>query len=813
MLEKNDSVYTVKERDVTAKKLFNFFFEMDCNIIYVVDGEDKFIGIITNKEFLTSLKEKEEICINKHCAVINLETCMDTFAEAGRLFYKYHINTAIPVVNKTGRICYEIRKKRTVKDSEVLQNFWAKFSKYEHSMYLNYEVECLKKMLENQTIIVIGTEERFEYIFKERVFGTKKKIVFKKEFKDAYEFLCDSMGLIIDVSISTCSARKTIYAFCNNGYGWDVFLDKIIYAIENEHCSRFYRVTDNQIVTVKDWLRKYSDGKMFFSTEGIFTSALREYLNKYQFDVIEQKGICRGASFRFHLCANGIVSRNCIWNEFNVLVWTDIILQFYYLNQELKGQNLVLNFVFDQEAKFTAAECERVKDGNWKNWDLKKYISVIEEGKTDNLLYCEKNRRLDYLVELEKSLNFRHIRNFENNRIVFKDCTSKLINIQNGIRKTCHQPEKYAGTVFFLGLCTMYGAKVEDSMTIPSIIQKIINESGRKYRTVNLGIGTSENYVRLKKSLNFGKEDIFVLFFPFITEEIKKYVPVIEVGETFNQIRAGEFCNKECFMDTVLHCADNGNLIYSDIIYNELKKYLNYKDGVCLKANNIYDIFKKDETDLDVFYDWDIYKAELQQIKKIMKNDDKAGCIVMNCNPFTLGHRYLIEYALKKVKYLYVFMVEEDKSYFSFADRCRMVKAGIGDLENVSVIRSGKCVVSAETFPAYFEKENVERGAPVSVSEDLRIFAQYIAAVLDIQCRFVGEEPEDYVTGRYNIEMKKILPQFGIDVIEVPRKIINGTIVSAAMVRKYYHKKDFTKVKEYVPKAVADYLMRLSNIM
>ena len=47
----------------------------------------------------------------------------------------------------------------------------------------------------------------------------------------------------------------------------------------------------------------------------------------------------------------------------------------------------------------------------------------------------------------------------------------------------------------------------------------------------------------------------------------------------------------------------------------------------------------------------------------------------MNCNPMTKGHLHLLETARKFVDYLYVFVVEEDKSDIPFAVRYAMVWA------------------------------------------------------------------------------------------------------------------------------------------
>ena len=77
--------------------------------------------------------------------------------------------------------------------------------------------------------------------------------------------------------------------------------------------------------------------------------------------------------------------------------------------------------------------------------------------------------------------------------------------------------------------------------------------------------------------------------------------------------------------------------------------------------------------------------------------DKTVGAIVMNCNPFTYGHRYLIEEACKIVDLLIIFVVEENQSLFSFAERFAMVCEGTSDLEKVMVVPSGEYILSNET--------------------------------------------------------------------------------------------------------------------
>lgn len=201
--------------------------------------------------------------------------------------------------------------------------------------------------------------------------------------------------------------------------------------------------------------------------------------------------------------------------------------------------------------------------------------------------------------------------------------------------------------------------------------------------------------------------------------------------------------------------------------------------------------------------DLEKYKQFLQG--EMMHSKPVIGAIVMNCNPFTLGHQYLIEYASDRTDYLYIFVVEEDKSFFNFNDRLELVKAGTSHLNNVKVLPSGKFIISSNTFSEYFAKANLA-GATVDTSLDVETFAEQIAPVLDISVRFVGEEPLDPITKQYNQSMKEILPKYGIEVEEIPRKQSGGGVISASRVRKCLEKKAWDEINQLVPKTTYDYL-------
>lgn len=159
-----------------------------------------------------------------------------------------------------------------------------------------------------------------------------------------------------------------------------------------------------------------------------------------------------------------------------------------------------------------------------------------------------------------------------------------------------------------------------------------------------------------------------------------------------------------------------------------------------------------------------------------------VGCIVAHCNPFTLGHRYLIETAARECSHVHVFILSEDKGLFSPGERLEMARLGCQDLPNVSVHPSGPYMISAATFPTYFLK-NPAQAQDVYCEVDIRLFAEKIAPLLHIQRRYVGTEPLSPVTARYHAELHRLLPAYGIEVREIPRLKAQDQEISASRVR------------------------------
>lgn len=177
-----------------------------------------------------------------------------------------------------------------------------------------------------------------------------------------------------------------------------------------------------------------------------------------------------------------------------------------------------------------------------------------------------------------------------------------------------------------------------------------------------------------------------------------------------------------------------------------------------------------------------------------------VGCIVANCNPFTLGHRYLIETAARDCAQVHVFVLSEDKGMFSADKRLQMVKEGCKDLANVHVHPSGPYMVSSATFPSYFLKDKHRTGA-VHCELDVKLFAEKIAPELHITRRYVGTEPGCPVTAAYNAQMKRLLPEYGIELIEVERKTLEGQPVSASRVRQLIEENRLEEAADLLPAA------------
>ena len=194
---------------------------------------------------------------------------------------------------------------------------------------------------------------------------------------------------------------------------------------------------------------------------------------------------------------------------------------------------------------------------------------------------------------------------------------------------------------------------------------------------------------------------------------------------------------------------------------------------------------------------------------RAQKKPGKIAALVMNCNPFTLGHRHLVEQAASENDFVHLFVVSEDASHFPFTDRFNLVKDGCADIPNVILHQTESYMISSAVFPSYFLKDE-SAAIEAQAKLDLAIFTQ-IAAAANITRRYAGDEPFSEVTRTYNEMMLVELPLSGIECIVLPRKENNGIPISASSVRKLLREGHIEETKALVPETTYRYFYSASG--
>lgn len=391
-----------------------------------------------------------------------------------------------------------------------------------------------------------------------------------------------------------------------------------------------------------------------------------------------------------------------------------------------------------------------------------------------------------------------------------KDSCSELINVIGGLRRTCYQPEKFDFTIHIYGRCGVFGYAVEDAETMPSRLQKMVSKD--EIRVVSHSTWGAEDVCiigNLMEDLLHGvieQQDMVILYmdyFPCMKELLDMGIYVRDTTYAFHASLGHHNID---FYDIPGHMNAEGYDFIAEYIYKDIKNDLQVwktqakrymekgskKESGFMEPMQVEDLVRYTEK-----INKEISNCNLQEVN--------VGAVVVNCNPFTKGHRYLMETAASKVDVLLVFVVEEDKSEFPFSDRFEMVKLGTEDLKNVYVFPSGKHIVSIYTWPEYFFREK-KKAVVVDASEDLGIFARYIAPALNIKTRFIGTEPLDKVTAVYNQSQKELLPRYGIKVVEIERLKNEEGYISAKKVRQSIKEGKSIYLDELLPQSTLDYL-------
>ncbi len=493
-----------------------------------------------------------------------------------------------------------------------------------------------------------------------------------------------------------------------------------------------------------------------------------------------------------------------LMNAFLIRAYGEIpLLHFLQTHPKVK-MFIVTHPVLQDNPENTEREKQLLKGeifGGFKNiHDIRKKIEMNpnEEVVTPYDFLGYDNKTVYKLLEVPGA------KTLENGTAVLNDKADGITEIHNGKRVTAYQPAEYKNKIYFLGNCIYYGFGVPFNKTVESCLQKLLVENNFPYRVENESQPFNGRYQDLFYNLNnLPVKDNDIIFanlnnmLPIIS------IPSIELDNIF--FRPHNY--GEVFAD-MFHINELGHAVlaielFKFLVQNNFFQNFEFNYPAPPPPPHRYGIPKENFFDSSNFADnkdLEIYKQKLRERRL------PIGAIVMNCNPFTNGHKFLIECAAARVHKLYIFVVEEDKSEFKFADRLKLVQEGTKEFPNVEVIPSGQFIISQKTFSGYFNKENLQN-VQVDSTQDVEIFAREIAPTLGINIRFVGEEPEDTVTRQYNENMKNILPSYGIDFCEIPRKEFNGEVISAKTVRKYLKVGDFEKIAKLVPKNTLEFLI------
>ncbi|MBQ4567235.1 MAG: hypothetical protein IJA79_03800 [Desulfovibrio sp.] len=440
---------------------------------------------------------------------------------------------------------------------------------------------------------------------------------------------------------------------------------------------------------------------------------------------------------------------------------------------------------------------KEIKDENrrWQfllNPDNKKYL----------LKYYREYNNINDIIEI---FNFRlsGMKSIVKNGIGnLNDCASKYYNVINGERVTTDNPDVYKSKVHIFGNCNAVGVFAEDRLTVASQLQRMLNKTypeGIKVINHANWLGLEESVRQMISPMyEFSNDDIVILL-------------TIARCEVFTD-KLKNFLNQNFYIYQDLSCIFQRPHKYGEILFDQFHMNHNGYTLISLKLFDIINMINSNNKEIKYSKSIQPYINFLRNIKsKVSQNSKCYGCVVINANPFTRGHKYLIDEALKRCDFLYIFVLDEEKSRFLFDDRIKIIHANLTGVKNIKILPAGKLIISSTTLPEYFEKENMQ-DVFIDTSTDLLTFSTIIAKELNIKKRFVGCEPFCNLTKLYNESMKNILPLHGIDVIEINRFSINGEYVSASKVRSLIDNKDYEKLRIMISDETYSYLA-MNNII
>lgn len=583
--------------------------------------------------------------------------------------------------------------------------------------------------------------------------------------------------------------------------------DEVLYFVDGRYLKA--------VVSIGD-LFHYLEGKSkeilnvnFTKVSETNTDIAKEFFQKHP--TIHELPIISSSGYFSGIIKFGNSNTEYLWNGFRSHIRSLYYgISSYYLEASLKLKKHFKGRIFFANLPVENKVFEHLKDDE----DKRIYIQQHVVPPLEQLENMPVQRELDYWggyyepgISKKFAREFFNIKTFEKNGCQYYENSEQehYITFEKGKRRVINKKEGCKRKIYLVGPCTVFGAYVADNQTIEYYLQGLLNNADYCYQVVNFGsLGLYYEFQYLLTEC-LSDEDIII-----ILSQSEELISIM--GKQDNSFYLGDYSEiyniipnpMSCILDTFRHVNYKISEEIAKHIYTSIEPYLDINENIQYPKRPIQ----------DYFISWEIvaYYKDFALNNNLANMNGLVGAIVMNCNPFTQGHRYLIEYASKIVDTLIIFVVEEDASVFSFTDRIEMVKLGTADIANIKVVPSGKYNISKSTFAQYFEKEK-QISQIDSMEYDLRVFCEVIAECMNISFRFAGEEPIDIITKKYNETMKDILPQYGVNFIEIPRmkSVKEKAYISASKVREYLKQGKWDSIAEFLPETTIDYIKRVNG--
>lgn len=375
-----------------------------------------------------------------------------------------------------------------------------------------------------------------------------------------------------------------------------------------------------------------------------------------------------------------------------------------------------------------------------------------------------------------------------------------------------------APTIHMYGPCLTFGSCVPDSYTIQYYLYEVLEENNVNCNVLNHGVKNGHSNLNdflyiFNTELKHG--DIVIClnaFSNFVADKVLSHTKIYCSSDYLNDI--DDIGMK--YLDMSFHVNFVVNKLISQYIYYIIQNQINqvsYYNGITLLQSYLLETGKISRIESSSILSKGLLRTYVEYLKRNKKDvpeDAVVGSVLITANPITKGHEYLIAHAKQNCDVLYVFIVEEDKFYFSTAERMLLVKEVIND-PNIIIVTTGTLMTAKFTFPEYFTKDkaNIQQSANQMPQLHFQIFGGVVAPLLGITKRFVGTEVLGSVTDVYNKKLMKYLPSYGVEVEIINRlERKDGIQVSASDTRRMIEAGEFDNLYLNLSEPVVKYITK-----